>query len=390
MRIFLSSLRSLSLWLCSAFTILFTVVGSAAAEVTVSLAVPGDPISRPLKTIEFTASQIDTVLGNTQFTTLANGIFTNLEDLRAALAQETAVQVGNFAKVKRVNSVTVSFAPLIIKARQLSSGIGVDIKNIEILVDFLSTKPNIPLVCQNARVIALFHVVGTSFASLPDLTLSPVTVPKPKVEVVEARCTGPLRGLFNLLGSELTQIIEKLAEKALRKMLPEQLNFTVFPAMFSLAELTAKIDRALPPGPIKDKVIAAVDHLVLLATQPAHLELEMMLHPNMMGAGRHFLRLTASSQPPSAVVTTDYPIVTWFGGTAPYDVYFLPPAGAGAGSKVATTTGHTWVGPAQARVGSRVLVVSHNPIIPGLRSFPAQASVDFVPGGADCPQCILR
>ena len=74
---------------------------------TISLAVPGDPLVQPLKTREFKASEIDAVLGNTQFTRLVENIFVGLEDVRSAIAQETRVSFENFPDVKRGGVVSV-------------------------------------------------------------------------------------------------------------------------------------------------------------------------------------------------------------------------------------------------------------------------------------------
>ncbi len=86
-------------------------------------------------------------------------------------------------------------------------------------------------------------------------------------------------------------------------------------------------------------------------------------------------------------MTVDYPLVHWFGGTAPYDVYLDDGRFV---YKVATTSGSTWVGATNMHTGTKVLVVSHNPVIAGLTSFPSVGVISFVPGGPDCPSCSLR
>ena len=88
-----------------------------------------------------------------------------------------------------------------------------------------------------------------------------------------------------------------------------------------------------------------------------------------------------------AVVTVDYPLVHWFGGTPPYDVYL---SDLGNTWKVTTTSTSTWVGPTTVHTGTKVLVVSTNPVVPGLKSFPTAGEISFVPGGPDCPSCSLR
>ncbi|MFQ5346829.1 MAG: hypothetical protein ACE5ED_03160 [Rhodothalassiaceae bacterium] len=63
---------------------------------------------------------------------------------------------------------------------------------------------------------------------------------------------------------------------------------------------------------------------------------------------------------------------------------------AGSTWKVATTSGQSWFGPTNVHVGTRVLVVAHNGLLPGLVSFPAIGTINFVPGGPGCPDCHPR
>jgi len=117
------------------------------------------------------------------------------------------------------------------------------------------------------------------------------------------------------------------------------------------------------------------------------LQLRILLRENVFGPGAHLIRLEGGSIPPQSVVTVDYPLVHWFGGTGPYDVYLDDGRFV---YKVATTSGSTWVGSTNIHTGTKVLVVSHNPVIAGLTSFPSVGVISFVPGGPDCPSCSLR
>ncbi len=365
------------------------------ADVTVQLAVPDDPANRPEKTLEVTASQVDAILGDTTFSQTTDDIFASL----TALREDAKNLVGRFLlsdpRTRLIKWITVNPDPLTIRLRQTTNGIGVRISGLIVTARLKVDEGNVgtlkeifsAIFCPEVKYTLKLYISATGRFRPNDVTLETLSVPRPGYQITHVSCSGVL----GPLGIMLAEIFEKGIGDALRQdfenAFRNRQNFGSLDRMVSLGSLIAKLDQVVPDGPVKDKVIAVADHFLFLAQQPASLQLDVVLRENMFGAGHHLIRIAGSSIPPNDVVAVDYPLVTWFGGTPPYDVYLDTGGHIG---RVTTTDGNNWIGPRDIHTGARVLVVSTNPVIPGLKSFPTEATINFVPGGSDCPQCVLR
>ncbi len=370
-------------------------VTAARAEVTVQLAVPGDPALQPEKTLEIAASQVDGILGNATFSQRVADVFASL----AALREDAKAFVGEFLlsdpRTRKIQWISAETDPLAIRLRQNGSGIDIRISGLVVTARVKVDEGNLSLdkeifskiFCPEIKYTLKLYISAIGRFRSSDLTLEALTVPRPSYQITHVSCTGVL----GPIGAALDELIKKGVGDRLRQRFAEAFqahqNFGSLNAMVSLGDLVARLDQAVPSGPIKDRVMAVVDRFLYLASQPAFLQLDIELHENLFGSGSHLIRIAGSSIPPDDVLSIDYPLVTWFGGTPPYDVYLDTGSSI---NRVTTTAGTTWVGPTTIHAGTRVLVISTNPVVAGLKSFPTQEVINFVRGGAGCPECVLR
>ncbi|RME23499.1 MAG: hypothetical protein D6800_09770, partial [Candidatus Zixiibacteriota bacterium] len=367
----------------------------ARAEVTVQLAVPGDPASQPVKSVEITASRVDSMLGNSTFSRITTDIFDSLALLREDAKSAIGEMLLSDPRTVSIKWMKAQTDPLAILLRQASDGIDVKVSGIVVTARVKADEGKVKttkeifaaVFCPTIKYTVEFRISALGKFRASDLMLQSLTVPRPGYQVTNVTCSGLLGPIGKILDELFFTGVGDRTRQGFARALQARQNFASLDAMISLGDLVAKLDQAVPAGPVKDRLVEIADRFLLLAAQPASLQLRILLRENVFGPGGHLIRLEGGSIPPDAVVTVDYPLVDWFGGTAPYDVYLDDGQYV---HKVATTSASSWVGPTNIHTGTRVLVVSTNPIIPGLKSFPAEGVISFVPGGPDCPRCVLR
>ncbi len=312
---------------------------------------------------------------------------------------DAKIFVGEFLssdpRVRNIKWIKAETNPFRILLRQNEEGVDVRVSGLIVTARVKADEGNISLgkeifsaiFCPEVKYTVELYISAIERFRASDLTLETLTVPRPGYQITHVSCSGVL----GPIGSALDELFAKGVGDRMRRQFaeafPVRQNFGSLNAMVSLGDLVARLDQAVPPGPVKDKVMVVADRFLSLAGQSSYLQLEIELREDFFGLGNHLIRIAGSSIPPTDVLTTDYPLITWFGGTAPYDVYLDT---GNRISRVTTTSASTWVGPTTIHTGTRVLVVSTNPVVPGLKSFPAQGVINFVPGGPDCPQCELR
>ncbi len=353
-------------------TILLTVVclssGNAFADATLRLATPGGPTTSPIREVEITASEIDAALGTDFFSTNADALFMDLVALHAQLEGEIRSIALSQNKIKSVEMVRVETNPVSVRLMQLAGAVSLHAQGITTTLQ-ATAKGGIPILCSSVHFTAIVQSASDGTFDLFTGLLDNIRVDN-AVTVTQADCSGVFGFLGNLLAEIFVDGVDNLVQQKISSALENYAGFDSIQTIFSLEELTRDLDRALPPGEIRDRVLAVVDHFLSLASQNAGLQLDIVLDPDFYGAGNPLVSLTASQQKPTVSAdngTTFTLIAVDAPGASQYDIYAV-------GLLLASTSTSPITVPRQA-AGSEILAVAHSGVIPGLKSFPGQALV---------------
>ena len=353
--------------------------GAAFADATLRLATPGDPITNPVKEVEITASEIDAALGTTFFSTNADALFSDLAALRAQLEGEIRTIVLSQNKIKSVELVRVETDPISVRLTQLAGSVGLHAQGITTTLQ-ATAKGGIPILCSSVHFTAIVDSASDGVFDFFTGLLDNISINN-SVNVTQADCSGVFGFLGNILAEIFVGGVDNLVQQKISSALENYAGFDSIQTVFSLEELTRDLDRALPPGEVRDKVLAAVDHFLFHVSQNAGLQLDIVLNPDFYGAGSPLISFTASQQMPSVSAdngTTFTLIAVDAPGALQYDIYSV--------GLFLVSTNTSPISVARQPPGGEILAVARSGVIPGLKSFPGRTVVreNFTCGVTGC------
>lgn len=341
---------------------------AAQAELTLRLATPGDPINNPIEDIEITASAIDAVVGTNFFSTQANALVADLAALRQDLEGIIRDHVLLNPDIRSVQSVVVRTNPISARLTQKTSAIGLSVAGIDTTVN--ATADGIPLLCPSVSFTAEINSTGNGTFNFLTGLIANIDISN-NVNVTGASCSGLFGFLGNILAAIFTDGLNNMVEGRIEDGLQDFVDFGSVQTMFRLTALTQDLVQAIPPGPIKDKVLVLVDQFLFLLSQNAGLQLDISLDPDFYGPTGPLLSLTASQREPSVsadLIQSETIITVNAPGAIRYDIY------AQGFFLISTTSSPVTVG--YQAPGHEILAVAHSALIPGLKSFPRQTLVE--------------
>lgn len=357
------------------FALVCALPMAARAEVTLRLATPGDPLSNPTEDIEITASAIDAAVGTNFFSTQANAVVADLAVLRADLEVAARNQILSDPRTISVLALTVATDPISVRLTQAIGAIGLSVAGIHLNFTEKATVPfPLNILCPTITFTAEVDFTGAGTFNHITGVLDNIDIGD-DINVTGASCSGVIGFVINFL-DEIFGVVNGLVENKIESNLRVLLDFDTIQTMFSLTNLTQDLVQAIPPGPVKDKVLVLVDQFLFLLSQNRGLQLDISLDPDFYGPTGPLLSLTASHQMPSLAVenTNDTTLITVDSpGAARHDIYW-------SGGFIASTTNGFLAIPILPET-TQILAVGVNSLIPGLKSFPA---TDLVPANPGC------
>lgn len=336
---------------------------------------PGNPVSNPVEDAEISSSQIDAIVGNNHFSTVAADLFSDFGIMKNDLTNKLKGEILALKDVESVEEFGIEFAPISAKISQYSDIIDLLITGINSRV-VAKASSGFPIICGTVKFTAEISSVGKSnydffTGNVADIVFSH------DINVIKASCSGIFGAAGNLIAKAFMGGVNGQVEEKIAKALRDFGGIENLPTLFSLDALTRDLSQALPSGIVKDKVLGAVNHFTFLTTQSSGLELEISLHPDFYGQGQNLVTLTASQEQP--VVTSHRTVtgtrveITDRANGIEYRIYKKAPFDT-EWSYFLTTRNPVLNAPILTE-GTTLMVVANNELIPGLKSFPGKASV---------------
>lgn len=377
-------MKTLCKFLLGASLFVTQVAQSASADVTLRLATPKPSLALtfedPLEDVEISAHQLDQLTGTTEFSTLSDGLFSNLAQFRSVLRTEIIEILLLNPDIKSVEAVTVGTNPLAARlALGLSTTIPLELSGVHALVQARAAGP-VPLVCPTVNFTTRVDASGSGNFNISNGILSDIDITT-DVEVLSASCSGLLSFIGGFFNSFIRSIVEDKIESGLREFL-EIGNISTF---LSLEQIASNFNFAsLIPGQISAKVQNVLTNFIL-NTQNSFLQIDVELRPDFFGAGSHSLSLIASNGNQPRI---NFAEVRRIGigvrglridfnpGNAPNVNIFARRPGAVSWTFLAATTTSPLIVPFSSLddpewpANSEIMMISENFLVPGLMSFP--------------------
>lgn len=356
--------------------VFFMTISIASAEETVlRLVAPGNPITNPTDELEISTSEIDSLVGNNQFSNNVNEFFTKINNMKQSLRADLISEILQNSNIIRVDELNFVLSPLAAELTSLHNSIHIEISGLNTIFA-AKAEGGFPVICDSVNFstdIESRAIGSFDFQSgiLSDLSFHHA------INVTNASCSGVLGFLGDVAADIFSGGVGGQVENAIENNLRQFLDIGSLQTIFSLDEFFINIRDILPDQTPVDKINIITNNISSGLSTVSGLQLTIKLFENFFSSNRHLITLIGAQEKP-AVSALQVPVGTRIeiddlSSAGIYRIYAKRPFSEEWFHFTNSTTS-VFTGPL-VTAGTSLKVVAVNSEFSDIISFPGRASV---------------